>query len=73
MGPPLYVLVTFFHQKISIVLQRKQAFSILSQVVMIGVIISRLSLLQDTSSIAMIDLLQVVNCWDGEFFDISLC
>jgi len=62
MGPPLYVLVTFFHQKNSIVLQRKQAFSILSQVVMIGVTISRLSLLQDTASIAMIDLLQVVDC-----------
>ncbi len=46
-------------------LQRKQTFSILSQVVTIGVI--RLSLLQDIAPIAMIDLLQVVNCWDGKF------
>jgi len=62
-----FVLVIFFHQKISIALQRKQSFSILSQVVMIGVTISRLSLLQDTAPIAMIHLLQVVDCWDGEF------
>jgi hypothetical protein len=37
-GPPLYVLVTFLQQKISITLQRLQTFSILSQVMAIGLI-----------------------------------
>ncbi len=49
-----------------------QAFSILSQVVMVGLTISQLPPLQDTPPIAMVDLLQVVGCSNGEFLTFSL-
>jgi hypothetical protein len=42
-----------------------QAFSILSQVVMVGLTTSQLPPLQDTPLIAMVDLLQVIGCLDG--------
>jgi hypothetical protein len=53
-------LVTFLWQKISITLQRLQASSILSWKVAIGLTISRLPPLQDTSPISTTNLLQVV-------------
>ncbi len=59
-GPLLFVLVTFLWQKISITLQRLQASSILSWKVAIGLTISRLPPLQDTSPISTTNLLQVV-------------
>jgi hypothetical protein len=41
-GPNLFVLVTLFRHKISITLQRMQAFSISSQMVTIGLTTSQL-------------------------------
>jgi hypothetical protein len=41
-GLPLFVLVNFFHQKISIIMQRMQARSILNRVVVIALAISQL-------------------------------
>jgi hypothetical protein len=46
-GLPLFVLVTFLYQKISITLQRMQASSNLSQAVTIGLATSQLLPLQD--------------------------
>jgi hypothetical protein len=39
-GSHLFILVIFFHQKISIALQRIQASSILSQAIVIGLVTS---------------------------------
>jgi hypothetical protein len=50
-----------------------QTSSILSQVVVVGLIDFWLPPLQDTPPIAMIDLLQVVGCLDGEILTSSLC
>ncbi len=55
-GPPLFVLVIFFSKRISIKLQKMQASSILSQVVMVGVIIYRLPPLQDAPFITTANL-----------------
>jgi hypothetical protein len=60
-GPPLSILVTFLQQKISITLQRMQAFSILSRVVAVSLTTSQLPPLQDTPPTTMIDLLQVID------------
>jgi hypothetical protein len=38
-GPPLFILVIFLCQKISITLQRMQTSSILSRVIMIGLLL----------------------------------
>jgi len=65
-GCPLSILVTFLHKKISITLQRMQAFSILSWVVVASLATSWLSPLQHTPPITMTDLLHVVSYWDGE-------
>jgi hypothetical protein len=64
-GPPLFVLVIFFCQKISIMLQRMQASSIWSQAIARGLATSRLPPLQDTTPIVMVDLLQAIGCGDG--------
>jgi hypothetical protein len=60
-GPHLSTLVIFFHQKVSTTLQKMQASSILNQVVVIGLAMSRLSPLQNTPPITIIDLLQAIN------------
>ncbi len=59
--PHLSTLVTFFHQKVSITLQRMQASFILNQVVVVGLVLSQLPPCQDTPPITMADLLQVVD------------
>jgi hypothetical protein len=59
---PLFVLIIFFCQKNSIMLQRMQTSSILSQVIVVSLTTSQLPPLQDAPPIAMIDLLQVVGC-----------
>jgi hypothetical protein len=53
-------------------LQKMQTFSILSWVVRIGLITSQLPPLQNTPPIAMVNLLQVVGCWDEEFLIFNL-
>jgi hypothetical protein len=60
--PPLFVLVTFLCQRISITLQKMQASSILNQVIAVGLITSQLPPFQNVPPIATIDLLQVVGC-----------
>jgi hypothetical protein len=62
----------FFVKKFNYV-AKMQTSSILSLVVMVGLIASWLPPLQDTSPIAPIDLLQVVNCLNGEILTFSLC
>ncbi len=57
-----FVLVTFLYKKISIKLQKMQTFSILSQVVVVGLVIFRLPPFQDAPPITMVDLKQVVDC-----------
>jgi hypothetical protein len=57
-----FVLVTFPYKKISIKLQKMQTFSILSRVVVVGLVISRLPPFQDAPPITMVDLEQVVDC-----------
>jgi hypothetical protein len=47
-GPPLYVLVTFLSKKISIMLEKMQTSSILSQAIMIGLTTYILPLVDDT-------------------------
>jgi len=59
-GPHLSTLVTFFHQKVLITLQRMQTSSILSQAVALGLATFQLPPFQNTPSITMADLLQVV-------------
>jgi len=53
-------------------LQKMQASFILNWVAMVGLITSQLPPLQDTPPITMVDLLQAVGCWDGEFLTFSL-
>jgi len=60
-SPHLSTLVNFLCQKVSITLQKMQASSILSQAIVVGIITSRLSPLQDTPPITSADLLQVVD------------
>jgi hypothetical protein len=60
-GLHLSTVVTFFRQKISITLQRMQAFSILNQTIAVGLATSRLSPLQYTPPITIVDLLQAVD------------
>jgi hypothetical protein len=62
-GLHLYTLITFFCRKVSITLQRMQASSILSRVVVVGLVISQLPPLQDTLPITTSNLLQVVGFW----------
>jgi hypothetical protein len=59
-GLPLFILVTFLWQKISITLQRLQASSILSQAIAVGLATSKLPPIEDTFPISTIDLLQAV-------------
>jgi hypothetical protein len=59
-GPHLFTLVMFLRKKISITLQRMQASSILSWVVVIGLASSQFPPLQDTPPITMTDILQAV-------------
>jgi len=61
-GLPLFVLVTFLHQKITITLQRMQGSSILSWMIAIGLATSSLPPLQNTLPITMADLLQAIGC-----------
>ncbi len=72
-GPPLFVLVTFFHQKISITLQRMQTSSILSRAIVVGLITSWLPPFQNTLPITTADLLQAVSCWDKKILTFPLC
>ncbi len=51
----------FFGQKVSITLQRIQMSSILCQVIVVSLTISRLSRFQNTSPITTVDLLQVID------------
>jgi hypothetical protein len=60
-GLHLSTLVTFLPQKVSITLQRMQASSILSRVIVIGLATFRLSPLQDTLIITTVDVLQAVD------------
>jgi hypothetical protein len=60
-GPHLSILITFFHQKNSITLQRMQAFSILNWVIAVGQAPLNFHPLQDTPPIPTIDLLQVID------------
>jgi len=60
--PFFFVLVTFFHQRFSITLQRMQTSSILSRAVAIGLVTSQLLPIQDIAPIATVDLLQIVSC-----------
>jgi hypothetical protein len=60
-SPPLSILVTFFHQKNSITLQKMQASSILNQTIAIGLGFFSLPPLYDTPPITTANLLQVVN------------
>jgi hypothetical protein len=62
-GPHLSTLVTFLCQKVLITLQRKQASSILSQAIVIGLTTSWLPPLQNTPPITMADLLQAIGFW----------
>ncbi len=57
----IFTLVTFLCQKISITLRRMQAYSILSQAIVVGLAISPLPPLQDTPPITTINLLQGVD------------
>jgi hypothetical protein len=52
--------VIFLHQKLSITLQKVQTASILSWVVVVSLVTSRLPPLKDTPFITMADLLQAV-------------
>jgi hypothetical protein len=65
-GLHLFVLITFFHQKISITLQRMQTSSILSWVIVISLAIFWVSPFQDTPPITMANLLQAIDFWHGE-------
>jgi hypothetical protein len=56
-GLHFFTLFTFLCQKVSITLQKMQVSSILSWVVVVGLIISWLPPLQDTPPITTIDLL----------------
>jgi hypothetical protein len=60
------VLVTFFHHKISITLQRMQASSILSRRIAVSLSPSQLSPLENTQPITTMDLLQAISVWQGE-------
>ncbi len=53
-------LVIFFHQKVSITLQRMQASSILSRMVAMGLVTSQLPPLQNTPPITVANLLQAI-------------
>jgi hypothetical protein len=57
-----YFFGFFLGQIISIMLQRMQAFFILSQAVAIGLTTSRLSPLWDITPIIMANLLQAIGC-----------
>jgi hypothetical protein len=70
-GLPIFILVIFLHQKISITLQRMQTSSILSQAIIIGLIIFQLPPLQNAPPTT--NLLQVVLCWDKKILTSSLC
>jgi hypothetical protein len=56
-GLPLFILVTYFFQRVSIALQNMQAFSILSKMVVIALTISQLPPLQDSPLIPIVNLL----------------
>jgi len=60
-GPHLSTLVTFFHQKTSITLQRIQVSSILNWAIAVGLATSQLPPLQNTPPITMADLLQAID------------
>jgi hypothetical protein len=60
-GFHLSTLVTCLRKKISITLQKMQMFSILNQVIAIGLVMARLPPLQNTSPINTTDILQAVD------------
>jgi hypothetical protein len=61
-GPPIFVLVTFLHHTISIMLQQMQTSCILSWAIGVGLVTSQIPTLQNTPPIAMVDLLQAIGC-----------
>jgi hypothetical protein len=63
-------LVTFFHQKVLITLQRMQTSSIVSCAVVVGLTTSWLSPLQNTLPITIADLLQGVGFWHVNMADL---
>jgi hypothetical protein len=67
----LSILITFLHQKLSITLQRIQVSSILSQVIVIGLIISWLLPPQNTPPISTTDRLRIVNILHINMADLS--
>ncbi len=69
-GSHLFTLVTFFCQKVLITLQKMQASSILSWVVVVGLTTSWLSPLQDTPPITIVNLLQFVGFWHINMADL---
>ncbi len=65
---PLSILVIFLHQKNPVTLQMMQESSILSWVIMVGLVTSRLLPLQSTPLIPTTNLLQAIDCWNREIF-----
>jgi len=61
-GLPIFILVIFLHQKISITLQRMQTSFILSQVIIRSLTIFQLPHLQNAPPMITTNLLQVVLC-----------
>ncbi len=61
--PFIFLFWLFFYQKISITLQRMQAFSILSWVIVIDLSTSWLPPLGNKPPITMVDLLQAIDFW----------
>ncbi len=54
---PLSILVTYFFQRVSIMLQNMQASSILSRMIVLGLTISQLPPVQDSPFIPTVNLL----------------
>ncbi len=53
-------------------LQKMQASCIISWAIVVHLATSQIPTFQDTAPIAMVDLLQAIGCWDGEFLTSSL-
>ncbi len=71
-GPSSRCFGYFLCKKISITLQRMQASSILSHVIVVGLSTSRLPPLQDAPLITMTNLLQAIDFWHGYVLTSSL-
>ncbi len=65
-GLHLFVLVIYLHKKNSVLLQKMQPISILSWVVTIGLVTSRLPPLQHTFPITTTNLVWMVGFWHGK-------